>query len=292
MVTNSPNKMPKPSRDQQFQKSFEVFFEDLTDNYPNLTEYTLTNTTENKTCCDHTYTLHIPRQIVAYHLDLTMIDRDGIEIGPGPVMKNQEIPNKKEFKKHYNDYFKDYQLEIGKILVSYTEIYDFWYEKEDVRITNDEIRNGIIHSDLSEYDVFMKILVVYHKTHFPFPIPLTNEEKLEKRCRQLQTRNNELVLNLNGLTNMYQEKEEQNTYLRHRLRVERRIANNKYKAMIEKMQKKFSEYYDKLVEKDECPVCYEEIIAEKLKVPGCCHSICKGCAEKCDKCPICRESYL
>jgi hypothetical protein len=283
--------MPKLTRDQQFQKSFEGFFENLTETFPELIEYKLTSTTENKTSCDHSYTLHIPRNIVAFHLDLSVIDGDGTMIGPGPVFKKQQIPTKSEFKRHYHNYFKDFELVSGKIIVSYTEIYDYWYEKEDDRIISQEIRNGVISSDLSEFDVFMKILVVYHKSHFPFPVPLTNEEKLEKRCRQLEARNQELVLNLNGLTNMYQERDEQYQYLRRRMRVERRNIENKYKAMFEKMQKKFADYYSEIKVKDDCPVCYEVITAEKLKVPGCCHTICSCCAEKCDKCPICRESY-
>lgn len=283
--------MPKLTRDQQFQKSFEGFFENLTETYPELTEYTLTNTTDNKTSCDHTYTLHIPRKVVAYHIDVTIINSDGTELGPGPVLKKQEIPIKKDFKKQYHNYFKDYALLIGRIIVSYTEIYDYWYEKDDDRITSEEIRNGIIPTDLSEFDVFMKILVVYHKSHFPFPVPLTNEEKLEKRCKQLEIKNNALIMNLNGLTNMYQERDEQYQCLRRRMRVERRNIENKYKTMFEKMQKKFAEYYSEIKEKDDCPVCYEEITAEKLKIPGCCHTICICCAEKCDKCPICRESY-
>lgn len=68
--------MPKLTRDQQFQKSFEGFFENLTETFPELIEYKLTSTTENKTSCDHSYTLHIPRNIVAFHLDLSVIDGD------------------------------------------------------------------------------------------------------------------------------------------------------------------------------------------------------------------------
>jgi hypothetical protein len=90
---------------------------------------------------------------------------------------------------------------------------------------------------------------------------------------------------------MFQIKEEQYESLRRRLRIERRNTEAKYRAIIEKLQKKFAEYYSEKESKDECPVCYEIINADKLKVPGCCHTICTDCAGRCDNCPICRESY-
>lgn len=40
-----------------------------------------------------------------------------------------------------------------------------------------------------------------------------------------------------------------------------------------------------------CPVCYETIEVDNLKVPICGHFICNTCSGKCEICPICRVDY-
>ena len=44
--------------------------------------------------------------------------------------------------------------------------------------------------------------------------------------------------------------------------------------------------------KEECPVCYCDLHQDNLELPICTHGICKSCFTKCDKCPLCRTSYL
>jgi hypothetical protein len=41
----------------------------------------------------------------------------------------------------------------------------------------------------------------------------------------------------------------------------------------------------------ECPVCYFDLKKETIELPMCFHAICKGCFNKCSKCPLCRKDY-
>jgi hypothetical protein len=284
--------MPKPTRDQQFQKCFNSFFEHINENfYPELKEYTLESNTMMKNRFDHNYTLTFPRKVVAYHVDVFTVDENGVVIPPGPVMQTQEIPKIRNFKSHFHDYFKDYILRNNAHILSYTDIRDYWYENGTDRITADELSTGVLPSTLLHFDLKFRIDVVYHKSHIPFPVPISTKEQFEQKCKRLEIRNAELVGNIQAITAMYQEKEEQYDALRRKIRIERRNTEQKYQVLFEKMQKKFRELYKQCDSTDDCPVCYETIDSEKLKVPGCCHTICTDCAGRCNNCPICRESY-
>jgi hypothetical protein len=289
--------MPKPTRDQQFQKSFKLFFDGLTSNfYQELQEYNIESITENKGLSEQLYVLTIPREIVFYHIDVFVADHNGIIHPPGPIMKKQFIPNPYDFIDHFEHHFEQYELEAQRRKLSFVHLSDFSYQKDEHIIDSsditDEIRDNNEFDELiNNYDLKLRILVVYHKSHLPFPIPLTTKEQFEKKCKQLEVRNAELCMNLKSVTSMYQEKEEQNNALRRRLRIDRRNIENKYKIMFDKMQKKFAEFYKEKPTKEDCPVCYEVIDASKLKIPGCCHSICTDCAGMCTNCPLCRESY-
>jgi hypothetical protein len=219
------------------------------------------------------------------------VDENGIVTPPGPVMQNQEVPKIRQFKSHFNDYFKPHMLKTNNNVLSYTDIRDYWYENGTDRITSEELSLGVLPQHLLYFDLKFKIDVVYHKTHIPYPVPLSTKAQFEQKCKQLESRNTELCINLKSVTEMYQEKEEQYDVLRRRMRVDRRNMEEKYRNMFEKMQKKFREMYSQCDTTDDCPVCYEVIKSAKLKVPGCCHTICTDCAGRCSNCPICRETY-
>jgi hypothetical protein len=219
-----------------------------------------------------------------------VVNNEGIETGPGPVYENNDIPSWKEIRRAYRKYFQDYLLYSGKIILSYTDLQCYWYQKDDEKISKTDLESSS-DTDLSDHDLYITVAVIYHKSHIPFPVPLSKEEEMEKKIKYLESKNNEMVLCLNSVTIMYQEKSEQYERMRRHMRIERRNHENKYKNMCDKMQKKFSEFYSEKKEKDCCPVCYEDIESETLRVPGCCHTICTDCADKCDKCPICRENY-
>jgi hypothetical protein len=286
--------MPKLTRDDKFQKSFKDFIKTLTNTYHDLHEYSFISLTENKNRSAQCYSFTIPSNIVDYHVDTFIAGSDGIIIPPGPVMKKQILPDPITVQNRIHDYFKDYYLIDNDMVVSYVNSYSYMYHKDKHRVYQDAVdklsieeHNRIIY----DYDLTILCKVVYYKSHIPFPVTLSTKDEFEKRCKQLEDRNNELCINIRTVTEMYQDKEEQYDILRRKMRIERRNTENKYHGMFEKMQKKFREYYAEKNSKDDCPVCYEVIDSSKLKVPGCCHTICTDCAERCSSCPICRESY-
>ena len=285
--------MPKPTRDQQFQKSFAEFFDTLTENfYPNLKEYTLESKTLTKNRFDHVYTLTFPRNVVSYYVDVFTINEDGTVTPAGPVTQPQDLPPIRTFKTQFRDYFKKYNLKIGNKTQSYTDIDDYWYSNSsDEKITSSMIANGYCPNDMHTFDINFKIDIIYHKSHIPFPVPISTKEQFEKKCQQLEAQNAELVANIHTITNMYQEKSDLYDVLRRRMRIDRRNMEEKYRAMLDNMQKKFREMYSLSNSSDDCPVCYETIESTKLKVPGCLHTICTDCSERCSRCPICRDTY-
>jgi len=291
--------MPSQSRDQKFKKSFQVFFDHLSsefskvNNYPFLQEYELKNipfTCKQKVIGTAHYELKIPRKIIDYHIDTFIADEHGTISPPGPVMKNQFVPEFSSFRQIFYDYFSEYYVRRADgLCMANVGIDRHFYENKDgiVSLTNEETNSSI----LIKHDLRIDIFVNYYKSELPFPVVLTTKEQLKKRCDELERKNSELSKNLDSVTLICQENIDNYNNLRRIMRTERKGIENKYKTMFEKMQDKIRKYYSEIAQKDDCPVCYETIVPSMLKLPGCCHTICIGCFERCSKCPICRENY-
>jgi hypothetical protein len=290
--------MPSQTRDQKFKKSFDIFFDHLSsklsedNNYSNLLEYELKNipfTCKQKVIGIAHYELRFPRKIVDYHIDIFIADEHGTIMPPGPVMKNQFIPTFSDFRRIFNDYFSEYYVRRADgLCMANVGIDNHSYEDKDGNVLVSGFDNQSI---LLNYDLKINLFVNYYKSELPFPVELTTKEQLQKRCCELERMNNELSKNVDSLTVLCQQNSNNYHNLRRIMRTERREIENKYRTMFEKMQGKIQNYYNEKAEKDDCPVCYEIIEPSKLKLPGCCHTICTSCAERCSKCPICREDY-
>jgi len=299
-LINNTTKMPSLTRDQKFKKSFPLFFNYLcsqlseeTQGSEILQEYELKNipyTSNQKILGTAHYELCFPRKIVDYHIDTFLADNQGNITPPGPVMKNQFIPEFSLFRRIFIDYFSEYYISRSDgLCMANVGIDSHFYEnKNDGTVIKSDFVTSSIRSN---YDLKINLYVNYYKSELPFPTPLTTKQEFQKKCIELEKKNRELSTNFNSLNEVYHEN--LNTYntLRRVMRTERKDIENKYKSMFEKMQRKFAEYYSQVKEKDDCPVCYEIIESNKLKVPGCCHTICTDCSSKCNKCPICREQY-
>lgn len=264
--------MPKLTRDQQFQKSFEGFFDKYAEKYcPDLHEYLLVNNTTNKNRWDQKYVLTIPGKIVDYHIDTFIADENGNITPPGPVMKPQELPNIDEFMDKFDKFYRKHYLVINTKVMSAVQFSS---------------------ATILDEDLIININTFYHKNHLPFPTPLSEKErKLQQKCDNLEERITSLTDNIKAVIELNSEKQNQYDNLRRIMRTERKNTENKYKAMMEKMQSKLSEFYGKSNSPEDCPVCYDAISAEKYRLPGCCHSICTDCSSRCSKCPICRDNY-
>ena len=272
------NIMPRYTRDQQFVTAFDAFMVSMKDlYYPNLSEWSLESKTDNKCCSTHPYQFTIPRKIIDYTIDSPFIDENGVQRPNQVVKKNQEVPSIPEFEKYFHGYFDNYLLSKSDKIVSYTSLYGSHFSD------NDEV-NG---------DLITNIVVCYYKSYIPYPSKMQSYKQLFEYCNQLESSNNHFI----------EELEEKNMrILNLRMKVDKmkkqykrnlEYTELKRKEAILKMECKIKSFYSKLPldELEECPVCYENIGIDVLKVPGCCHYICKDCHNKCENCPICREKY-
>jgi|Laugresbdmm110sn_2_1035109.scaffolds.fasta_scaffold13477_3 hypothetical protein len=266
--------MPK-TRNNQFVIAFNDFISDVTKrHYPLLFEYKLECITPNKSYKHHTYNLRIPKKILAYRIE----SNDEIIINEN-VYTEQELPDSEEFKNHFFTYFDKYKLVIDNRKMSYMDIFDHDIYGDD-------------SEDYSVDDLNFVIFIYYYKSHIPFPVALTKMEELIKRNKELETTNKDLESCLDNYIEQLEDQFRNNNILRRRMRRERREMHDKYLLLFEKMQQKFREYYDSSDKKEDCPVCYETMDSSKLIVPTCTHFICNSCSDRCDKCPLCRETYV
>lgn len=272
-------KMPRYTRDQQFNISFNDFIISMRDLYfPNLMEWTLNSITKNKGNSTHVYNFTIPRKIVNYTIDTPFVDENGITKSPEVVEIEQELPTIENFKNYFHGYFDSFILTNtnGKVL-SYTSIFN-------VRFSNDNESSG---------DLLSTIVTYYYKSYIPYPSKMQTQQQIIQYCNQLEKNNAEHLLDLEDKNYIINSLKIKNKKQNRRFNREIFLTELKRQKNIYKMQEKIRNFYSKQSENDfeDCPVCYDKISVEKLKVPGCCHYICKDCHGKCETCPICREKY-
>ena len=257
--------MPKLTRDDLFRNAIEMFLSDVTvtsipneETKYNISTYELNSVTSNKNKCIQEYELTIPSSIISAYFDRTVSSEDGEEtwIDSEPIYCTQETPLLSDFIDSFHDYFDKYKLFDGMIPVSYMSIIDL-----------PRIRN------LQICDQNLRLKVVYHKSHTPFPRPLTLLEEKDREIKFLETKLRRKTNRVNTLASIVDK-----NYQR---------AEDNYK----RMQKKFRAMYIETGKLENCPVCYEEITPDKLIIPNCFHYICEECVMKCDNCPLCRDKY-
>jgi len=257
--------MPKLTRDDFFRNAIESFLSDITvvsnpneeTKYSILT-YELNGITSNKNKCVQEYELTIPSSIISAYFDRTARSEDGEDVwlDSEPIYCTQSAPLLHDFINSFHDHFDPYRLSIDRTPVSYMSIIDL-----------PRIR------DIPLCDNTLRLKVLYHKSHTPFPRPLTPMEEKDREIKFLETK--------------LRRKTSQNTYLRTAIETNYDRAEHNYK----RMQQKFRAIYTESGNLENCPVCYEEMPADKLIIPNCFHYICEVCVMKCDKCPICRDKY-
>jgi hypothetical protein len=257
--------MPKLTRDDLFRNAIEMFLSDVTvtsipneETKYNISTYELISVTSNKNKCIQEYELTIPSSIISAYFDRTVSSDDGEEtwIDSEPIYCTQETPLLCDFIDSFHEYFDKYHLSIDRTPVSYMSI-----------INLPRIRNIPI------CDEILRLKVVYHKSHTPFPRPLTLLEEKDREIEFLETKLRRKTNRANTLEKLLDKNYER--------------AEHNYK----RMQKKFRAIYTESGKLENCPVCYEEITPDKLIIPNCFHYICEVCVMKCDICPLCRDKY-
>ena len=255
--------MPKLTRDEMFQRAMAEFLQTVEVKLTNgeikpfhIRSYTLTNKTENKTKFEHEYELVMPKDVVIAYRDITshLESSEVVWEDSEPIYGIQELPSITEFTQSFNEYFNPYKLYLQHTLMSY------------VRILTPPTSTASANKTV-------QIKVVYHKTHTPFPRPLTELEEKENEINFLKAKIDSKTRKIITFRNI--------------LNRERDRAEHNYK----RMQTKFRAMYAAENKYEDCPVCYDTIVPEKLIIPSCFHYICVSCVVKCESCPMCRDDY-
>jgi hypothetical protein len=257
--------MPKLTRDDLFRNAMETFLSDITVvSNPNeetkysIFKYELNGITSNKNKCVQEYELNIPSSIISAYFDRTARTGEGEEewLDSVPIYCTQDTPLLHDFINSFHEYFDSYRLYIDRTPVSYMSIVGLPRTR-----------------DIPLCDKPLCIKVLYHKSHTPFPRPLTPLEEKDREIKFLETK--------------LRRKNNHTTHLRTIIDTKYDRAEHNYK----RMQQKFRAIYTESGKLENCPVCYEEISPDKLIIPNCFHYICDVCVMKCDKCPLCRDKY-
>lgn len=265
--------MPKQTREELFKDAFASFMENV-EVKPNnktymITAYDLISNTTNKNCYIQKYELKIPNQIVLGYREIYTVDgKSNIWEDEQPIYGEQDVPTINEFIESFDNYFKEFRLYLNHKLVSQMYIANKWEHKS--------IKNEVLN-----------LTVIYHKSHTPFPRPLTEMEIKNKEVDRLLVLNDEYEETIEELTYNYSviQKKINKIKQEKRKELERNTLN------YTRTQKKWREMYTKHNDFQPCPVCYETIEPDALIVPNCTHMICDTCVRKCDKCPLCRDNY-
>jgi len=255
--------MPKLTRDEMFQRAMAEFLQTFEVKLANgeiktfhIQTYTLTNKTENKTKFEHEYILDMPQDVVIAYRDITshLESSEVVWEESEPIYGIQELPSIAEFMQSFNEYFNPYKLYMQHTLMSYVRIL-------------------CPPSSTASTSKTLYIRVVYHKTHTPFPRPMTELEEKEQEINFLKAKidsKTRKVMTFRNILNRERDRSEYN-----------------YK----RMQTKFRTMYAAENKYEDCPVCYDAIVPEKLIIPNCFHYICVSCVVKCESCPMCRDEY-
>lgn len=266
------------TRNDKFKEAFSNYVENSSINLDSLDLPPLSwnidlitkNTKENY----HHYTFEIPRKVEQYIVDAHH-DPNGGLIEQKIVYRSQHLPNIEKLQKDFYNYFEPFVLKKRNILVSYTDI-------QNIELTENGLRGEII--------------VLYYKSHLPYPYQNTSvninyltdninyltdnitylKENIERRDKYIQELQG-YILNMSN-TNIRMEKMLENE----------RLFHDEYRKRTEKKIHSF--YLEKKVF-DDCPVCFEKILPEMMYISTCFHNICLDCSSKCKNCPLCREPY-
>ena len=264
--------MPKLTRDELFKKALNAFMLDFdvtlstdvdgvdeTINYC-IKDYDIHSMTDNKTRFIQNYELTIPEEIIIGYQDINNINNDNDEETlweeneREPIYGQHIVPTLKQFITVFNQHFHPYRLYEGRKLLSHISLRNI--------PTDDQVSVIVIN-----------IQIVYHKSHTPFARPLTELESYKQENDKLYTK--------------ISAKNKRITALRKQVEQDAERANINYN----RLQTHFRTLYAGSNAIEECPVCYDIIVPDKLIVPGCLHNICIDCVIKCESCPLCRDKY-
>jgi hypothetical protein len=264
------------SRDELCKQSIDTFMADKYD-----IEYNINTLTENKSSSVHLYEIIMPRLVKLYDVD-TEHTINGRRYPPGEVFNEQDLPTQSAFNADFNNYFEDYAL--------YKEYY-----KGNELISEKTSYIEVTQVSIDTDKLLASVIVKYAKQYKPYPITQVQPINFEYKYNKIKQLYENLYSNVTILEN------DNYHYRRRLLNVKREFTNMQHefvkkhsniKHKFSALQQIIRTLYTRANQSEECPVCYENILAENLIVPECGHFICSMCSNKCSRCPLCRDVTL
>ena len=280
------------TRDEQFNLSFDSF---IKDELKLEGKYILNNLTKNKKEKKHIYDFWVYSQKRV----LGFIDRNGECVEEHNNDNEERLvcdyrPQDDGFVNDFNEFYDKYSKKSILPTVAYNNTSNPLPGSYVFKESYVEIIEGTVERWMHEADgITGKICVVYNKEHTPYNVNEDDKQYQRKYVLLMKRYNNDQAF----IERLLADNEELHEDMIYHQKEARKL---KKKFIIEQKNNVISESnlinklrdaYKLLPNKEECPVCYEEITNEKLEIPRCSHYICNECHKRCDVCPVCRIAY-
>jgi len=281
------------TRDEQFKLSFDSF---IKDELKLEGKYILNNLTKNKKEKKHIYDFWVYSQKRV----LGFIDRNGECVEEDNDDNSEERlvcdyrPQDDGFVDTFNEFYDKYSKKSVFPTIAYNNANNPVHGSYVFKESYVEIIEGTVERWRNDEDgITGKICVVYNKDHTPYNVS-ENDTQYQRKYTLLLNRYNKNEAFIERLLADNEELHEDMIYHQKEARKLKKkfIIEQKNNVISESnLINKLRDAYKLLPNKEDCPVCYEEITNEKLEIPRCSHYICNECHKRCDACPICRIAY-
>ena len=280
------------TRDEQFNLSFDSF---IKDELKLEGKYILNNLTKNKKEKKHIYDFWVYSQKRL----LGFIDRNGECVEEHNNDNEERLvcdyrPQDDGFVNDFNEFYDKYSKKSILPTVAYNSTSNPLPGSYVFKESYVEIIEGTVERWMNEADgITGKICVVYNKDHTPYNVNEDDKQYQRKYVLLMKRYNNDQAF-IERLLADNEELHEDMVYHQKEARKLKKkfIIEQKNNVISESnLINKLRDAYKLLPNKEECPVCYEEITNEKLEIPRCSHYICNECHKRCDACPVCRIAY-
>lgn len=280
------------TRDEQFNLSFDSF---IKDELKLEGKYILNNLTKNKKEKKHIYDFWVYSQKRL----LGFIDRNGECVEEHNNDNEERLvcdyrPQDDGFVNDFNEFYDKYSKKSILPTVAYNNTSNPLPGSYVFKESYVEIIEGTVERWMNEADgITGKICVVYNKDHTPYNVNEDDKQYQRKYVLLMKRYNNDQAF-IERLLADNEELHEDMVYHQKEARKLKKkfIIEQKNNVISESnLINKLRDAYKLLSNKEECPVCYEEITNEKLEIPRCSHYICNECHKRCDACPVCRIAY-
>jgi len=293
-------------------------------------EYNLIQTTTNKSTKLHCYDIKMPKRINIYDIDKHTKDRQQLPSQRVYETQDftDDILN---IDVTFNNYFLPYTMSINSQVVSSLQITMISIDNDNLiahvqALYYKSHRPYLVdHIETVPTSVSVKPCLKYDiKTNQDDSISrwsysmIAYVKKLENECNQLRKIDDinqdkiqklndavtdtkcSLTVKYNYLKMLYDDQLQVTNLIEvdncHYKRRYNSIKNDFEKTKIKlatshRLTEVIKSLYANTNKNEDCPVCYESIDVDNLKIPICGHFICITCSDRCDQCPLCRVEY-